>query len=806
MTSQRHQKLKEIVYSAADVPLDELDAFLKRACGDDRALFDEARAILGDETLDTVVVDPSNMTEAIALLTPELPTRIGRYEIISRIGEGGMGTVFEAQQDTPRRRVAVKVVRSVLLSRKLLTRFRNETELLGRLQHPGIAQVYDAGVADIETSRGRQPEQPYFAMELVDGVPLTDFIRNGQLAFQQRLDLVARIADAVQYAHQRGVIHRDLKPGNILVARDGQPKILDFGVARATDGDLAAVTQQTDTGQIIGTLAYMSPEQIVGDSAAIDTRSDVYALGVILFEVLAGRLPFDLRQRTLVESARIVQEQEPPRLSVAAGGVAWRSLLKGDVEVIVGKALSKDKVLRYPSAGEFAADLRRLMADEPILARPPTTSYQLRKFARRNRTLVVSVALVALALAAGTVIATWQAVAARRAQREAEAKQRLAENVTDFFNREVFTKSSPELVSTTRPTTIIEAMDGAAVAIDKSFQDEPLVRAAIHNALGYAYRGNGFYHKAQGQLEQGLELLTRYADASSPDTTRAQSTLATVYRIQRRYELAEPLFRTVLAAQTSRLGANHPDTLETTVGLGLTLHYLKRDAEGLPMIESALARQQRTEDKNKDVKVGQTMNILAAIYASAGRVDDAEKMFLSALDVTRRACGEDHADTLACMSGLGDFYVKQGKPEKAIPLLSEACDRKLRLLGPAHPNRLSSLRSLAAAYAAQKDYRRAEPLYREASREYAKIAAADDYLPGATLADAATCQLRMNRLPEAETTYLQAYAMLEASVGQQHSLTRNAAKNLAALYEQQGKTALVVQWRSMATAAAATRP
>ncbi|MEK6700976.1 MAG: protein kinase, partial [Planctomycetota bacterium] len=348
-----------------------------------------------------------------------IPARIGRYSILRVLGEGGMGTVYEAEQDQPKRAVALKVIRSGSLSPQLLKRFEYESQVLGRLQHPGIAQVYEAGT--MEDERGRPV--PFFAMEFIRGVALTEYAASKNLGTRERLELVARICDAVYHAHQKGVIHRDLKPGNILVDESGQPKILDFGVARATDSDLHRTTMQTDIGQLIGTVPYMSPEQVGGDPDELDTRSDVYALGVVAYELLSGRLPYDLTRRVVHEAARIIREEEPTRLS------SIDRALRGDVETIIAKSLEKDKVRRYQSAESLASDIRRYLKDEPIAARPASTWYQVRKFSRRHRTLVLGVIASFVVLLAGLGTTLWQAQVARE-QRDAaiEARRRAEES------------------------------------------------------------------------------------------------------------------------------------------------------------------------------------------------------------------------------------------------------------------------------------------------------------------------------------------------------------------------------------------
>src|SRR5262245_48547007 len=328
------------------------------------------------------------------------PARIARYRILRLIGEGGMGAVYEAEQEQPRRTVALKVIKPGIATPELLKRFEQESQALGRLQHPGIAQIYEAGTADT----GFGP-QPYFAMEFIEGPHLRQYAAAQELDVRARLEIMAKVCDAVHHAHQRGLIHRDLKPGNILVDERGQPKILDFGVARVTDSE-AHATRQTDIGQMIGTLAYMSPEQVLADPLALDTRSDVYALGVVLYELLAARMPYAI-SRKLDETIHAIREEDPARLSQIS-----RSY-RGDIETIVAKALEKDRARRYGSAAELAADITRYLKDEPIVARLPSTGYQIQKFARRHKPLVGGIAAVFVVLVGGIIASTTQAFRAR---------------------------------------------------------------------------------------------------------------------------------------------------------------------------------------------------------------------------------------------------------------------------------------------------------------------------------------------------------------------------------------------------------
>jgi tetratricopeptide (TPR) repeat protein/predicted Ser/Thr protein kinase len=411
MTEPSLRRIEELFDQAIDLGPTQLVLFLDEQCQGDEGLRAAVEELLRidcrAEATAAHLRSPlaGSRTQEGAPPAPGFPV-IGRYRVVRVLGEGGMGTVYEAEQDNPRRTVALKVIRPGLASDALLKRFAREAQILGRLCHPGIGQVYDAGIAD--------NGQPYFAMELIAGVPLDQFARQHALDVPGRLELLARVCDAVQHAHERGVIHRDLKPGNILVESSGQPKVLDFGVAHAAD--LRSTTAHTRTGQVVGTLNYMSPEQIAADPN-LDRRSDVYTLGVILFELLAGRLPYPLEHLGLAEAARVIRDEGPARL----GSLDTRC--RGDVETIAAKALEKDRERRYPSAGELAADVRRHLRHEPIRARPPSALYQLAKFTRRHKALVVTTGAFLLLLLGGGAMTAWQAVKLARAERDQAVQQ-----------------------------------------------------------------------------------------------------------------------------------------------------------------------------------------------------------------------------------------------------------------------------------------------------------------------------------------------------------------------------------------------
>jgi len=637
-----------------------------------------------------------------------LPPQIGPFRIIRLIGHGGMGAVYEAEQVNPRRPVALKVIKSGYVSSQLLKRFEQEAHILGRLQYSGIAQIYQAGVAD--AGHGLQP---YFAMELVDGLSLTRYALHHGLGTRQRMELLSRIADAVQHAHAKGVIHRDLKPGNILVTADGQPKVLDFGVARATDSDLQVTTLQTDIGQIVGTLPYMSPEQVTGDPNELDTRSDVYALGVILYELLVDRLPHDVNRRATLEAIRVIREQEPTRLS------SINRTLRGDVETIVGKAMEKDKTRRYQTASALADDIRRYLADEPIAARPPSTTYQIHKFAQRNKALVGGLLAVVLALTGGIIAASWQALRARRAEAvarlEAERARTQAAKAEQVaaFSQSILSGVDPTIARGKDTQLLHDILDRAAERIDAELANQPEVAAAIHLTIGKSYRNISEFGPAETHLRAAEKSHTALLGADARDTLRTRVALTMLLARQGKLTEAEAIVRPVVDAARRALGPDDRDTLEFTSELANVLARAKKLDEADALIRRTLERQKSLfGDDDKDVL--DSMFILSNCLWAQQKSKEAVDVARSLAAARERKVGKDHSDAITALGSLAMMLSAAGESQASLETYEDTLARARRVFGPHHQSTLTILHNYGIALRGAHRPAEGETVLREA--------------------------------------------------------------------------------------------
>ena len=732
-----------------------------------------------DPDLQSTATNPAAAPQPANRELRAVPAIIGSYRVLAMLGEGGMGTVYQAEQQNPHRIVALKVIKQGISSDRSLRRFEQEAEALGRLQHPGIAQIYEAGTADT----GLGP-QPYFAMEFIQGRPLIEYATERRLNTRARLELVARICDAVNHAHQRGIIHRDLKPGNILVDETGQPKILDFGVARVTDSDTQA-TRQTDLGQLLGTLAYMSPEQVLADPLAVDIRSDVYALGVILYELLAGKLPYSIHGKAVHQVVQVIREEDPARLS------SIHRSYRGDIDTIVAKALEKDKTRRYAAAADLAGDIRRYLTDQPIVARPASASYQLQKFARRHKALVTGTATVILVLAAGVVVSTWQALRAMRERDRADAEAASANAVNVFLQNDLLAQASSanQARSTGKPDPDLKvrtALDRAAARITGKFDQQPEVEAAIRDTMAQTYIDLGLYSEARQQVERAVELHRRVLGPENPKTLASMSRLGAALLHQGKYPESETLLSQTVETMRHALGPQHPDLAAAMFNLATIYLHRGKYPQAEALFRQTLEIRRRLFGPEHRATLA-SMEGLASAYNEQGKYAEAEPLYIQTVEICRRVLGPEHPDTLQAMGNLGLNYEAQGNFAKAQPLFSEALEVRRRVLGPEHPETLVSMQFLATIYHDEGDNAKAEAIFAQTWEIRRRVLGPEHPDTLLSMTNLAAIYHSEGKYAQAESLGIQTLDMMRRALGPEHPDTVWRMNNLANVYTSERK-------------------
>jgi tetratricopeptide (TPR) repeat protein len=735
----------------------------------------------------------------------------GRYTLVEKIGEGGMGEVWVAKQTEPvKRKVALKLIKTGMDSRAMLARFEQERQALALMDHPNIARVLDGGM----TPTG----QPFFVMELVNGLPLNKFCDDKKLTPRERLELFVPICQAVQHAHQKGIVHRDLKPANILVTMIDTkpvPKVIDFGVAKATAGKLTDESMSTQFGAVVGTLEYMSPEQAGFSGEDIDTRADIYSLGVILYELLTGLRPIDskrLKKAAFTESVRIIREEEPSKPSTRLSTdeslpslAALRqmepkklmALLRGELDWVVMKCLEKQRERRYETANSLARDVQRFLADETVEARPPSAGYRLKKFIRRNRVMVTAASAVAAALLLATGVSIWFGMSESRQRAEAVQLRTLAESnaaaeVTARTRAEAINifvtkalKSSDPMQRGKKDTTIAQAMTNAIAQIESgAFKDDPETEAGLKDTIGFILKNNGQYELAKPLLEQSLATREALFKGDHPDIALSLNNLASLHVAQAQYDKAEPLLARALAMFEKTRGPEDSDFAATLNSLAALYFTQKRLEQAEPLFKRALAIREKILSPN-DPELAVTLNDLALLYSAQSKYVEAEPLMKRSIAINEYALGPDHPDVAASLNSLAMMYEEQGQYARAEPFYIRALAICEKALSPDHPLVATALHNLADLYRKLGQYARAEPMFLRVLAIREKVLGPEHAEVAVVLNNLALLYKAQGRYTEAEPFYLRTLAIDEKLLGPEHPEVAGDLHNLGAFYEAQ---------------------
>jgi serine/threonine protein kinase/tetratricopeptide (TPR) repeat protein len=766
MAKSRSSRIQSLFERAMDMDPISRDLMLQEQCADDPALRTQVERLLAHDELvaETFLQSPVRGVVQPGPDVKRVGTVVaGRYRLKRVLGRGGMGVVWLAEQQHPRREVALKLVRNGLLTPELRRRFDFESNILGRLKHPGIAQLFEAGVfVDDDEHR------PFFAMEFVEGVPLTQFVKQHRLELHERLRLFIRICYAVQHAHHKGVIHRDLKPANILVTQESEPKILDFGVARATAPDQKNSTLLTSAGQLIGTLPYMSPEQVEGPVERLDTRSDVYSLGVILHELLVGCVPHDVDQHSIVEAVRIICDQDP--LSLSTHDRSFR----GDLDTIVHKALSKDPGRRYQTASDLAGDIARYLRHEPIIARPLTLGYQLSKFSRRNKGLVVGLAVAFLVLVTGTVVSTNLALDLKGALNKAARHQRVTNAVNDFLNKDLLGQASPA-AGGTHDVTVRQVVDRAAATIGDRFPTDPLVQASIRMTLGTTYLHLGAYDETVRHVQVAQQIYAQELGAGDGRTLEAQHCMAFAYlRSWKLDEARAVLDDAMVEVRLAEVPIREHAHILSDMAYLHRRH--ERYAEAESVMQQSIAILENVPDLPLDVLAKAQSNFAMAL-SQHGKNVEAEQLVRTAIDHFKRATGPDSVEVAHNLNNLGHYILRNKDDgqrfEAAEVCFEEAYAIRCKRLGEGHPETIRTLYSIGVLYLKQERFDLAEPTFRKAWDQRLQVEPEDAFDNLSTMFCIAKSLIGLGRGDEAGPIYTKMIELGQKRYGASHPSIRS---------------------------------
>jgi serine/threonine protein kinase/tetratricopeptide (TPR) repeat protein len=737
-------------------------------------------------------------SDATSLPSPvPAPEMIGPYRILGVLGEGGMGMVYEAAETGPvRRRVALKIIRAGLNSREVLARFALERQALALMNHDGIAKVFHAA----ETERG----EPYFAMELVHGLPITEYCDSRRLNARQRLELFSTVCQAVQHAHQKGVIHRDLKPSNIIVTeQDGvaRAKVIDFGIAKAVSAQLTDFSLVSRLGEPLGTAMYMSPEQAESSGLDVDTRTDIYSLGVILFELLVGEPPMAPRGEAVhIFMARLASRRtDPPMpssrlitLGTGRDAVAYarhtdpeslRRQLRGDLDWIVVKALDPDRTRRYDSAAALAADIARHLANEPVSARAPSTEYRLRKFVLRHRVAVPVGALAIIAIATSASFAVAGMVRALRAEQLARQEAAAARSVTDFLVQ-LFAPENEEVVAGNQ-LTARQLLDRGAKRASRDLANEPVQLGRIQHTVGTAYAALGLYDEARTQLDEALAVRTRTEGPTSLPVAETELALAKVTASHGDLAAAEGHYARALAIRESLLGRNHPLVARVAHGLGALRLHQGRPDEAEVEYGRALRIEERSTTDSAEM-AGDLMGLGVSAWQRK-RYAQAETLMKRSIAVQEQHLGPDHLEVAKLLNNLATLYWSTERYADALPIHERVRTTFERTLDPSHPDVAAAYNNLGEDYWKLGRLDEAESLLRSSLAMKEKRLTPGNPRLAITLHSLAGLLRDEGKLPEAEAAYRRALDIRVRALGPKNNDVIETSTALAALLRTRGQ-------------------